>query len=113
MAMAMMVGKEAKIYLEDVNGNLVDITADSVCLSIYSQLPELGGIGRGFLRQTSAEITVNFTGHYDLYDQLEWHEHVNQLRSEHEWMCDYCKSPNPRKNTHCSQCGAVRSFLYE
>jgi hypothetical protein len=28
-----------------------------------------------------------------------------------EWFCLYCASPNSINKTHCSQCGAPRSFI--
>src|SRR5690606_36477075 len=30
---------------------------------------------------------------------------------EREWRCLYCTSPNSIRETHCSQCGAPRSFI--
>ena len=30
---------------------------------------------------------------------------------QEEYMCLYCTSPNSIENTHCSKCGAPRSFV--
>lgn len=45
--------------------------------------------------------------------QKEIKNRVEQYKKQEEWMCEYCGTPNEKKNKSCEKCGAPRSFIYE
>ena len=40
-------------------------------------------------------------------------KHQRELRSAHEWACDYCGAVWPKATAQCVQCGGWRSFVYD
>jgi hypothetical protein len=60
-----------------------------------------------------AELSLIITDPGAVHELLQdWmHNGINGPIYQKEYMCLYCGSPNSIEHTHCSKCGAPRSFV--
>jgi len=119
---AIQAGQQVKVTLELPNGEIFEMPAYTVSISMYNDVLasaydndypyfsrgatrtriELEGIEPGVLRSTDRKT------------------YIQEVQTATEWQCVYCKKPNPRSATYCGQdtdgkvgCGAVRPFIYD
>jgi hypothetical protein len=86
---------------------ILDVTTFSDEEPAYLEVPDhvdcrCGNFPTRDVWEWSTYIPGNIDGHYKFGVAV----------NPNEWKCDWCGSPNPKDNTHCSQCGGARSFIY-
>lgn len=55
-------------------------------------------------------VALGTDGVFDLFQ--DWMKNgIYKPTFQKEWRCLYCTSPNSIERTHCTQCGAPRSFV--
>ena len=102
---AVSVGNKYRVYLEDDSGNITELDAYAVSLSVTQSYmfygdPEFRG---------PHEYEINLRG----VGELVTRQSVLERRTLKEWKCTYCNRPNQRADETCKSCGAVRSFVYD
>ncbi len=103
-----------KIYMETPDGVVCEITGQVASFEVSTSIPsipvwEMGEVDPVYLHgKPETETTLRIMGDARWTTGMA----INARRSEKEWKCDYCDSPNPRHATHCRKCGAARSFVY-
>jgi hypothetical protein len=67
----------------------------------------------GGTRSYTADISIAVHDPGALMELFQdWmHSGISQPTYQKEFMCLYCGSPNKIEHTHCSKCGAPRSFV--
>lgn len=83
--------------------NLIDVSA-------FSSLSPSFISGLGTVELNLSIQVVSTQGLQHLLHNWAY-EGISQPTPRKEFMCLHCVSPNPIINTHCSQCGAPRSFI--
>lgn len=108
---------DVKVFIQQQDGTVFEMTASIVSLDIQS-LPTtrlfLATSGRYCRHEPTTFMNIHLSGTgLTVYQQGEAVESVTRRRSALEWLCDFCGSPNTREHTHCTQCSAARSFVYD
>ena len=70
---------------------------------------------REYITPVMGQQTIEFIL-VDMPTMCTGEEHMDVIekrQSANEWLCDWCGSPNDRKEKLCAQCGGARSFIYE
>jgi len=116
------MGKKYRVYMEDGNGQIMELDAFAIEISVRVDtvpMMEMGG--------TMFAEPVPIRKHIDLRLQalgdITWTDSesfIEDKRTAKEWKCEFCGLPNIVVNTFCGEnhhdrtigCGAVRSFLY-
>lgn len=92
------VGNTYRVYIEDSDGNLVEVTGIMRSMELsndYYSLPVL-------TLSLSATQEILTTQYQDVIER----KHTT------EWQCTYCQRVNQRADEVCKSCGAVRSIIY-
>jgi hypothetical protein len=107
---------QLKVYIERPDGTVIEMTGVATSLSVSHDIGYLTSIDSAYDlthgSRHSYELIIQGTGS-PVYTSKQWRKEVTARRTASEWMCDYCESPNFRKDRFCTQCGKARSFLYD
>ena len=70
----------------------------------------------GFIETMSYSTPIHGMTQWDMkitgFGEIVFEENYKPQQDDHEWMCEYCLTPNDNKNTNCHRCDAARSFIY-
>lgn len=112
----MKVGNRYKVYIEDANGNVVEVPAIAASLTVQSETIDTTEFGQPFRTlaggQMRTRIELEADGAPTWIVADEWRNGLRNRLAAPEWKCDYCGRPNARERETCKSCGAVRSFIY-
>jgi len=108
--MAAIMSGDCIVTIEMPNGEAAHGKASSFSTTIRPiELTVFGDSVRQFTHGNQS-VDISFT-----VDSLRWQPMENLINSSKnsiEWKCDYCGTPNEKKNKTCNKCGAPRSFIY-
>ena len=102
--MEISLNKQIRVFIQDHEGRVIDITGNIASFSINHRFDELITM--------DLELVGSASNFYKL-GLGEFEKVRNKKRTAPEWRCDYCGQVNKRENTFCDHCGGRRSFLYD
>ena len=95
-------GGRSHVIVELPNGAVYELDASATNIELRNE--PFGG----------TSVSMSFEGsNLEFATRETFLNDIKNRRSMAEYRCDYCQSPYPPSNTHCSRCGAPRSFLLE
>lgn len=108
--MSICAGKPVRVTVEMADGMVLSGEAAVMSATLFNNMHDEYDFGGSFVQvheRSHWEMTLSGFGEF-----LAHEEFIRETRAAAEWLCVFCKTPNPREERRCDGCGAPRPVAY-